>query len=69
MSVINARVVNLDELKLEHFAVGNKFEREAVRIGRLIGAKDLGYSYDVVPPGERRARSTAIAAKRRCSLS
>ena len=56
MSVINARVVNLDELKLEHFAIGNKFECEAVRIGRLIGAKDLGYSYDVVPPGKRSCR-------------
>ena len=53
MSVINARVVNLDELKLEHFENGNKFEGESVRIGPLIGAKDLGYSYDVVPPGKR----------------
>ena len=53
MSVINARVVNLDELKLEHFESGNKFEGKSVRIGPLIGAKDLGYSYDVVPPGKR----------------
>jgi len=68
-SLINARIVNLDELKLEHFENGNKFEGESVRIGPLIGAKDLGYSYDVVPPGKPRARSTVIAAKRRCSLS
>ena len=51
--VIDARVVNIDELKLEHFsAVGGKFEGDAVRIGPLLGAKDLGYSYDVVPPGK-----------------
>ena len=53
MSVIDSRVVNIDELKLEHFeAVGRKFESDAVRIGPLLGAKDLGYSYDVVPPGK-----------------
>ena len=52
--VIDTRVVNIDELKLEHFsAVDGKFESDAVRIGPLLGAKDLGYSYDVVPPGKR----------------
>jgi len=51
--VIDTRVVNIDELKLEHFsAVDGKFESDAVRIGPLLGAKDLGYSYDVVPPGK-----------------
>ena len=53
MSVIDSRVVNIDELKLEHFEKGGKFECDAVRIGPLLGAKDLGYSYDVVPPGKR----------------
>ena len=53
MSAINSRVVNLDELKLEKFSRGDKFECDAVRIGPLLGAKDLGYSYDVVPPGKR----------------
>jgi uncharacterized cupin superfamily protein len=52
MGVIDSRVVNLDELKLEHFEKGEKFESDAVRIGPLLGAKDLGYSYDVVPPGK-----------------
>jgi uncharacterized cupin superfamily protein len=52
MRVIDSKVVNLDELKLEHFAKGEKFESDAVRIGPLLGAKDLGYSYDVVPPGK-----------------
>jgi uncharacterized cupin superfamily protein len=51
--VIDARVVNVDELKLERFsAVGGKFESSAVRVGPLVGAKDLGYSYDVVQPGK-----------------
>ena len=53
MSVIDSRVVNIDELKLEHFAKGDKFESRSVRIGPPLGAKDLGYSYDVVPPGKR----------------
>ena len=52
MSVIESKVVNIDELKLEHFEQGNKFASDAVRIGPLLGAKDLGYSYDVVPPGK-----------------
>lgn len=53
MSVIAARVLNIDELKLEHFEKGEKFACDAVRIGPLLGAKDLGFSYDVVPPGKR----------------
>ena len=52
MGVIDSRVVNLDELKLEHFEKGEKFASRGARIGPLIGAKDLGYSYDVVPPGK-----------------
>ena len=49
---IDARVVNIDELKLEHFEKGDKFVSDAVRVGPLVGAKDLGYSYDVVQPGK-----------------
>ncbi len=52
MGVIDSRVVNIDELTLEHFAKGEKFETNGVRIGPLVGAQDLGYSYDVVPPGK-----------------
>jgi uncharacterized cupin superfamily protein len=53
MSEIAKRVVNLDELKLEHFsAAAGKFESDAVRVGPLVGARDLGYSYDVVQPGK-----------------
>ena len=53
MSVIDGKVVNVDQLKLEHFENGEKFACDAVRIGPLLGAKDLGYSYDVVQPGKR----------------
>jgi uncharacterized cupin superfamily protein len=51
--VVDARVVNIDDLKLDHFEKGGKFACDAVRVGPLVGAKDLGYSYDVVPPGKR----------------
>jgi len=53
MSVIEKRVINLEDLKLEHFEKGEKFESDFARIGPLLGAKHLGYSYDVVPPGKR----------------
>ena len=53
MRNIDTKVVNIDELELEHFARGASFESRSARIGRLLGAKDLGYSYDVVPPGKR----------------
>jgi uncharacterized cupin superfamily protein len=51
--MIEKRVINIDELKLEHGTKGDKFEWRSARIGPLLGAKDLGYSYDVVPPGKR----------------
>jgi len=53
VSVIATRVINIDQLKLEHFEKGSTFACDAVRVGPLLGAKDLGYSYDVVPPGKR----------------
>jgi uncharacterized cupin superfamily protein len=52
MSVVGKRVVNIDELKLERFEQGVKFRSDCARVGPLVGAKDLGYSYDVVPPGK-----------------
>ncbi|MDQ6681062.1 MAG: cupin domain-containing protein [Pseudomonadota bacterium] len=51
--VIDSRVVNIDELKLERSAHGAAFACDAVRIGPSLGARQLGYSYDVVPPGKR----------------
>ena len=53
MGVIDDRVVNLDQLELEHGAKGDKFEWNSARIGPKVGAKQLGYSYDVIPPGKR----------------
>ena len=53
MRVIDQRVVNIDELELERGSKGEKFAWSSARIGPKIGAKDLGYSYDVVPPGKR----------------
>jgi uncharacterized cupin superfamily protein len=53
MGVINSRVINLDELELKPFTRGDKYACNAARIGPLLGAKSLGYSYDVVPPGKR----------------
>ena len=50
--VIDQRVVNIDELKLEHGTKGSKFEWRSARIGPKLGAKDLGYTYDVLPPGK-----------------
>jgi uncharacterized cupin superfamily protein len=50
---IDQRVVNLDQLGLERFeGLGGKFLSDGVRVGPLVGARDLGYSYDVVPPGK-----------------
>ena len=53
MSVVGERVVNADELQLEHGAHGDRFEWRSARIGPRLGAKDLGYSYDVIPAGKR----------------
>jgi uncharacterized cupin superfamily protein len=52
MSVINSRVININDLKLESFEQGQKFAGRFARIGPMLGAKDLGYSYDVVPQGK-----------------
>jgi uncharacterized cupin superfamily protein len=51
--VIDGKVVNLEDLELKRFEQGASYACDAVRIGPLLGAKDLGYSYDVVPPGKR----------------
>jgi len=51
--MINERVINIEDLKLEHGSKGDTFEWNGARVGPLLGAKSLGYSYDVVPPGKR----------------
>ncbi len=53
MSIVDTKVINIDALKLEHFTKGATFESRSARIGPLLGAKHIGYSYDVVPPGKR----------------
>lgn len=52
LSIIAERVINIDELKLEPFTQGDKFASAGMRIAPLLGAKDLGYSYDVIQPGK-----------------
>jgi uncharacterized cupin superfamily protein len=53
MRVIDTRVVNLEDLELEHFVQASRFESRCTRLGPALGAKNLGYSYDIVPPGKR----------------
>ena len=53
MRTIDSKVVNIDEVELKSFEKGDTFQCATVRIGPMLGAKDLGYSYDVVPPGKR----------------
>lgn len=53
MNIIEKRVINIDQLKLEHFEHDEKFACDGLRVGPLLGARDLGYSYDVVQPGKR----------------
>ncbi|HJV63702.1 MAG TPA: cupin domain-containing protein [Albitalea sp.] len=53
MGIIDTKVVNIADLTLAHDAKGDLYESRSARIGPLLGAKDLGYSYDIVPPGKR----------------
>ncbi len=50
--IIDQRVVNVNDVGLEHFENGTKFASDGVRLGPIVGAKDLGYSYDVVQRGK-----------------
>jgi len=45
-------IVNISELPLEHSSKGHLYESADVRIGPMIGVKDLGISYTEVPPGK-----------------
>jgi uncharacterized cupin superfamily protein len=46
-------IINLEDLALERLSHGEKFEVLDGAIGQGIGAKQLGYSLAVVPPGKR----------------
>ncbi len=50
---MKARVVNLADVELRHMVQGDRFECRTARVGKMLGASGLGYSYDVVPPGKR----------------
>jgi uncharacterized cupin superfamily protein len=52
MGTIDSRVLNIENLTLEHFKHGDLFESNSARIGPALGARDLGYCYDIVPPGK-----------------
>ena len=45
-------VVNIDELALESWERGTRYGGADVRIGPMIGVKELGISYSEVPPGK-----------------
>jgi uncharacterized cupin superfamily protein len=49
---LTSPVVNINELPLESWSKGEKFGGADVRIGPMIGVKDLGISYSEVPPGK-----------------
>ena len=53
MRDIDKRVLNIEDLELKHTTNGTTFESRSARIGPLLGAKDLGYGFDIVPPGKR----------------
>ena len=45
-------IVNIGELPLERWTQNTAFTGADVRIGPMIGVKDLGISYSEVPPGK-----------------
>lgn len=46
-------IVNLNDLEFDQVSHGDKFEAKDGAIGPRVGAKQLGYSLIVVPPGKR----------------
>jgi uncharacterized cupin superfamily protein len=46
-------IVNLDAIALEAYSHGDKFSVLDGAIGPVVGARQLGYSLIVVPPGKR----------------
>ncbi len=46
-------ILHLDEVVLEHHVHGDRFEADDGTISERIGARLLGYSLTVVPPGKR----------------
>ncbi len=46
------RAVNIGELQLDHWQQGDFFAGSDASFGALLGLKDLGISYNEVPPGK-----------------
>jgi uncharacterized cupin superfamily protein len=46
-------IINLDEVVFERYAHGEKFETLDGPMGPAVGARQLGYSLNVLPPGKR----------------
>jgi uncharacterized cupin superfamily protein len=46
-------IINLDEVAFERVSHGEKFEVRDGALAAAVGAKQLGYSLAVVPPGKR----------------
>jgi len=46
-------IIHLDDVVLEHHTHGDKFEARDGSVGAAIGARQLGCSLTVVPPGKR----------------
>ncbi len=46
-------ILNINEVKLEESKKGALYQEKSLSIGRLIGAKKLGYGVSIVPPGKR----------------
>ena len=46
-------VVNVDQLTFEHGSHGDKFEWRSAQISQSLGARELGYALDIIPPGKR----------------
>jgi uncharacterized cupin superfamily protein len=49
---VSKPVVNIADLPLEQWSEGERYAAGDVRIGPMIGVKDLGISYTEVPPGK-----------------
>jgi uncharacterized cupin superfamily protein len=49
---VTSPVINIGELKLESWTKGDVFGSADVRIGPMIGVRDLGISYSEVEPGK-----------------
>ena len=52
MSGVSKPVINVADLKLEHWKQGDLYEGTDVSFGSLLGLGGLGISYNEVPPGK-----------------